>query len=247
MTFLDDCDQRVADLWRAYRRHPWIEALAAGVLEPRKFAFFQLDDGAHVAEFNRTLALGVAKAPTGHEWAAAAAHVLDDMSTVAELEEKRSLVAELGFDAPPEPDRLLASPAREGYVNHLVRTGYEGTFPQIATALLPCAMFVEVIGARFRGVELVGPTAYRRWADMYTRRTRSQMCAAHRAVVTEEAGRTDDAGREHLFRIYRRSLEHQVRVFDAAWSLEGAWPGGHRCHADQVVGGARPVEARTAV
>lgn len=235
MTFLDACRKTTSAIWDAYEHHPWIEALAAGELPPEKFAWFQLDDGPHVAEFNRTLALGIAKAPTGHPWASAAAHVLDDCSTVGELEEKRALVAELGYRAPSSADRWTCSPAREAYVNHLVRAGFEGTLPDIASTVLPCAMFVEVIGARFRGVRLRGPAAYQRWADMYTRRTRSEMCHQHIAVIEAHAAHTDEESRERLLRQYTRSLQHQVRVFDAAWTMAGTWPGGHDAYATRVV------------
>jgi thiaminase (transcriptional activator TenA) len=235
MTFIEFCRQETAALWRAYAQHPWIEALAAGKLTPEQFAFFQLDDGAHVAEFNRTLALGIAKAPIGHPWAASAAHVLDDLSTVGELEEKRSILVELGFDVALEGDRWRCSPAREGYVNHLVRVGYEGTFPEIAAALYPCSMFVQVIGSRFRDVKVPGAAAFQRWADMYTTRTRSQRRDHHAAVVEDAAARLDESGRARLLQVYRRSLEHQIRVFDAAWSMDGAWPAGTLAYAAAAI------------
>lgn len=235
MTFVAQCRAATEHIWAAYEHHPWIEALAEGTLTPRQFAFFQLDDGAHVAEFNRTLALGIAKAPTGHPWAKAAAHVLDDLSTVAELGEKRTLLAELGYDVPLRPDRWHCSPAREGYVNHLVRAGYEGGLPEIAMALLPCAMFVEVVGARFRGRPLAGPEAFRTWAAMYTRATRTEMCSQHISVAEDAAKKSDAHARQHLLQLYTRSLEHQVRVFDAAWRLDGEWPGGTRAHAAAVL------------
>lgn|GEM_PF-2045214 len=239
MSFLAQCRAATEPVWAAYEHHPWIEALAAGALAPEQFAFFQLDDGAHVAEFNRTMALGIAKAPTGHSWAAAAAHVLDDLSTVDELDEKRSILDELGFGVPPQPDLFACSPAREGYVNHLVRVGYEGTFPEIAMALFPCSMFTQVIGNRFRDVTIPGPPAYQRWADMYIRATRTRMCAEHMAVVEDAAGRADAGGRRRLQLLYTRSLEHQVRVFDAAWQLDGSWPGGARAYARTVIENAR--------
>ncbi|GAA3434181.1 TenA family protein [Kutzneria kofuensis] len=237
MSFVDEFRERSADVWRAYREHPWIEALAAGTLRPDQFVFFQIDDGSHVTEFNRAIALGIAKAPVGHPWAACAADVLANMSTVAELDEKRALVEDLGFPAAVGRDRWTASPAREGYVNHLVRVGLEGTFAHIATSLYPCSLFTEVIGTRFRDVSIPGPEAYRRWADMYTRRTRTRMCAAHAAVLEDAAASGNAAEVETLYQIYKRSLEHQVRVFDAAWTLDGVWPGGGRARAADVVGG----------
>ncbi|MFJ9752870.1 TenA family protein [Streptomyces chartreusis] len=233
--FLDHCRARTASIWLAYTTHPWIEALAAGKLGIEQFVFFQLDDGAHVAEFNRTLALGIAKAPTGHPWARAAAHVLDDMSTVGELEEKQKILQQLGYDVPSDPDRWSCSPAREAYVNHLVRVGFEGSLPQIAIALYPCAMFVEVIGARFRNVDIPGPHAFTVWADMYKRVTRTQMRDQHVAVVEAAARQMSDSEREHLLKLYTRSLQHQLHVFDAAYQLAGSWPAGRRCYAQQVL------------
>ncbi|MFJ4866718.1 TenA family protein [Streptomyces sp. NPDC088748] len=233
--FLEHCRAVTAPIWHAYTTHPWIEAMAAGTLTPEQFAFFQLDDGAHVAEFNRTLALGIAKAPAGHPWAKAAAHVLDDMSTTSELEEKRKILLQLGYDVPAQPDRWSCSPAREAYVNHLVRVGYEGTLPEIAIALYPCAMFVEVIGNRFRNIALPGPAAFTTWADMYKRATRTEMRDQHAAVVEDAALRMDIKGQDRLLQLYTRSLHHQLRVFDAAYHQNGSWPAGRLCYAQQVI------------
>nr|WP_107912349.1 hypothetical protein [Streptomyces chartreusis] len=241
--FLDHCYEVTASIWHAYTTHPWIEAMAAGTLTHEQFAFFQLDDGPHVAEFNRTLALGIAKAPTGHPWAKAAAHVLDDLSTVSELEEKRQILLQLGYDVPAQPDRWSCSPAREAYVNHLVRVGYEGTLPEIAIALYPCAMFVEVIGNRFRNVDVPGARAFTVWANMYKRATRSEMRDQHAAVVEAAAQRMSESEQNHLLQLYTRSLQHQLQVFDAAYERKGAWPGGRLCYAQKVVGRSAPATA----
>jgi thiaminase/transcriptional activator TenA len=227
MSFVEYCREESGAVWEAYRRHPWIEALAAGTLRPDQFAFFQLDDGPHIPDYNRVLALGISKAPVGHPWARAAARVLESQTTADELEIKRSLVEELGFPAVVDHDRWTCSPAREGYVNHLVRAGLEGGLTQIAASLYPCSLFTEVIGARFGSAPPPGPSAYRRWTQMYTRRARTEMCGAHAAVLEAAPG----SEHESLLALYQRSLEHQVRVFDAAWELAGAWPGGRRARA----------------
>ncbi|WP_063048374.1 TenA family protein [Nocardia arthritidis] len=223
-TFIEECDEFTAEVWAAYKNHPWIEALAGGTLTVAQFSFFQIDDGAHVAEFNRALALGIAKAPVGHPWARAAAHVLDDMSTSAELSEKQSLLDELGVERRIEHSRWKCSPAREGYVNHLVRTAYEGSLGDIATSLYPCSLFTVVIGERFRNTDM-SHSAFKRWTDMYTRRTRNEMREQHFALIEATAATADSVARDRMRQIYRRSLEHQVRVFDAAWVMDQQWPG----------------------
>ncbi|GGM87000.1 TenA family protein [Dactylosporangium sucinum] len=224
LSFVEECYQRAADVWHAYRHHPWIEAMAAGELPVEKFVSFQVNDAPYIVDLHRSLALGVAKAP-GTPWAKAATTVLDDVWLLNEIEAKRELLRDLGVEQELRTDRGSYIPAREAYANHLVRTALEGDIGQIASALLPCAMFSQVIGQRFRDVRVDGPPAYQKWADIYVQRAVYRMAEAHAEVMEEQAVRTDDAGREHMYLCYLRSVQHQVDVFDAAWKLDVAWPG----------------------
>jgi thiaminase/transcriptional activator TenA len=223
-SFVDHCHERAADVWHAYRHHPWIEAMATGELPVEKFVSFQVNDAPYIVDLHRSLAFGVAKAP-GTSWAKAAATVIDDVWVHNEIDTKRALLADLGHTEELRIGRSAYIPAREAYANHLVRTALEGDIGQIASALLPCAMFTQVIGARFRGMQLAGPPAYQKWADIYVQRAVHRMAEAHAEVMETESARTDEAGREHMYLCYLRSLQHQVDVFDAAWELDTAWPG----------------------
>ncbi|MEV0323045.1 TenA family protein [Streptomyces sp. NPDC050658] len=225
---LDEFRAFAAPVWTLYERHPWIEALAEGTLTTAQFVRFQIEDRAHVVDYNRVLALGIARAGPAEPWADTAAAILSGQSTGQELAEKEALIAELGGTSDQVPDRWSCSPAREGYVNHLVRTAHEGDLLDIATALYPCSLFTQVIGARLRDVDVPGPEPFGRWAAVYTRSTRTQMCSQHARVIVEAAGSIAPARRAVLARIYRRSLEHQVRVFDAAFTGEDGWPGSER-------------------
>lgn len=224
-SFVEQCEEHAKRAWDAYRHHPWIEALARGELPVEKFVSFQVNDAPYIVDLHRSLALGVAKAPAGSSWAKAAATVLDDVWVLGEIQAKQDILTRLGVteQLPISPDAYI--PAREAYANHLVRTALEGTIGDIASALLPCAMFTEVIGARFAGVRIPGPAAYQEWADIYVQRAVHRMAAEHAAMMEAEAVRTDAVGRERMMLRYLRSVQHQVDVFDAAWDLDVAWPG----------------------
>ncbi|GAA4856081.1 thiaminase II [Saccharopolyspora rosea] len=224
-SFVEECDEFVGDAWLAYRNHPWIEAMAAGTLPVEKFVRFQVDDAPYISDLHRALALGVSKAPTGSSWAKAACTVLDDVWVLGEIEAKQELLAELGRTAPLPRGPEAYCPAREAYANHLVRTALECPIGEIAAALLPCAMFTEVIGRRFRDVDIPGPDAYRRWARIYVERAVHRMAAEHAAMMEAEAARTDDRGRARMKLKYLRSVQHQIAVFDSAWELDIDWPG----------------------
>jgi len=224
MTFVEECRDHAKGAWLAYQHHPWIEALAAGELPVEKFVAFQVNDAPYIVDLHRSLALGVAKAP-GTAWAKAATTVLDDVWVLGEIDAKKEILADLGVRGELRIDRAAYIPAREAYANHLVRTALEGGIGDIASALLPCAMFTQVIGGRFKGVRIDGPAAYQKWADIYVQRAVHRMAEAHATVMEHEAARTDDAGRDHMKLLYLRSVQHQVDVFDAAWDLDVRWPG----------------------
>lgn len=224
-SFVAECDEHAAAAWQAYRHHPWIEAMAAGELPVEKFIRFQVNDAPYIVDLHRTLAIGVSKAPAGSDWSKAATTVLDDVWVLAEIEAKQEILRKLGFTEPLRIDPAAYSPAREAYANHLVRTALEGSIGDIASALLPCAMFTQVIGARFRGVTIKGPPAYQTWADIYVQRAVHRMAQVHAAMMEQEAARTDTAGRDRMKLLYLRSLQHQIDVFDSAWELDSAWPG----------------------
>ena len=224
MTFLDECRNHAASAWRAYEHHPWIEAMARDELPREKFVAFQVCDAPYIVDLHRTLALGVAKAPTGSTWTKGATTVLDQVWVLNEIAAKQEILADLGITEPLAigPDAYI--PAREAYANHLVRTALEFGIGEIASALQPCAMFSFVIGRRFAGVQLSEP-AYQKWADIYVKRAVHRMAEEHAAMMETCAARTDQAGRDRMKLIYLRSIQHQVAVFDAAWELDLAWPG----------------------
>ncbi|MET9295493.1 hypothetical protein [Streptomyces sp. NPDC003077] len=227
-SFVEQCRRHAAGAWHAYQHHPWIEAMAEGSLPVEKFVSFQVNDAPYISDLHRSLALGLAKAPTGSSWSKAAATVLDDVWVLGEIRAKEKILAELGVQGELRIGPAAYIPAREAYANHLVRTALEGSIGDIASALLPCAMFTEVIGRRFAGVSIDGPPAYQRWADIYVQRAVHRMAQVHAEMMETEAARTDEAGRERMKLLYLRSVQHQVDVFDAAWNLDVRWPGeGH--------------------
>jgi thiaminase len=225
MTFIDELDTQHADLWRSYRHHPWIEAMADGTLTTAQFVAFQVNDAPYISDLHRCLALGLSKAPVGGPWSKAATTVLDDVWILGEIRAKQDLLGELGWTEPLPIGPEAYTPAREAYANHLVRASLEGGFGEVAAALLPCAMFTQVIGERFRGVAIPGPRAFQTWADIYVQRAVHRMAEMHARAVNDEAARTDDRGRDRMRLLYVRSIQHQIDVFDEAYEQSGQWPG----------------------
>lgn len=219
---LDACIRACGEAWRRYERHPWFEALERGTLPLAHFVRFQVDDAPFIPYLHRTVALGLAKAPIGSAWSRAAATLLSDVFVAKELETKRQILADLGVAA-VRFDRWALSPRREAYANHLLCTALEDTAGAIAASLLPCTFFTRVVGKRFEGVELRGPEAYRRWARIYADKQMYSMVEAHAALMEDEVAR-EPSRRAALIRVFVRSAQHQVAVFDDALEPGPSWP-----------------------
>ncbi|MGP3970773.1 TenA family protein [Streptomyces sp. 6N223] len=220
-TFTDQCREATAAGWEAYEQHPWLTDLEQGRMTVERFLAFQVDDAPFIPYIHRTLALGLAKAPSGSSWSRTAANLLSNYFVAAETEFKRSLVESLGRSS-VRFDSGALMPAREAYANHLLKTGLDGGIGEIAAALYPCAMFTKVVGQRFKGVDIQGPPAFGDWAQYYANKAGSEMAEAHAALMNECATTAEE--REKMMFVYARSLQHQIRVFDAAYQSHPGWP-----------------------
>jgi thiaminase len=222
VSFVEQCRDAMAAGWKAYEDHPWLTDLEHGRLTVERFLAFQVDDAPFIPYIHRTLAFGLAKAPSGSAWSRTAADLLSTYFVAAETDFKRTLVESLGRDA-VRFDAGALTPAREAYANHLLMTALDGGIGEIAAALYPCAMFTSVVGERYRGVDIQGPAAFGDWARYYANKAGSRMAEAHAAVMNERAAANPDE-RERMMFAYARSLQHQIRVFDAAYHAYPAWP-----------------------
>ena len=220
-TFTEHCREAMAVGWKAYEEHPWLTDLEHGRMTVQRFLAFQIDDAPFIPYIHRALAFGLAKAPSGSSWSRTAADLLSNYFVAAETDFKRSLVESLG-QVSVRFDAGALTPAREAYANHLLKTALDGGIGEIAAALYPCAMFTKVVGERYQGVVIEGPSAFGAWAQYYANKAGSQMAQAHAAVMNESATTAEE--REKMMFAYARSLQHQIRVFDAAYQDYPGWP-----------------------
>ena len=221
-TLVEQCIAATGAAWARYEDHPWFAALEAGTLPIEQFVRFQVEDAPFIPYLHQTIALGLAKAPVGSAWSRAAATLLSDVFVAKELDAKRQIIESLGVRA-PRLDRWALSPRREAYANHLLRAALEGNAADVAAALLPCTFFTRVVGRRFATVDIRGPEAYRRWARIYADKQMFHMLEAHAELMEWEVAR-EPTRRAELIRLFVRSAQHQVAVFDDALTPGPGWP-----------------------
>ncbi|MGH8795204.1 MAG: TenA family protein [Stackebrandtia sp.] len=204
------------EAWKAYRHHEWIERLADGTLRQEQFVFFHEFDTSFSADMHRTLAVGISKAPAGCDWARAATYILYDSFIADKQKSKAELLERIGAPRDVAIDRSRRGLSRDAYANHLLRVAWEHPIGVIAAALLPCAMFTNIIGERFADDPPASGPEIAAWARAYVNPRDMAITERHKEMMNsyaDEAGRHGRAAMRHEF---TRSVDYQIRVFDAA-------------------------------
>lgn len=209
--------------WDAYIHHPWINDMVEGKLSRERLKFFLLQDLPYLADYERIYHLAFAKLTI--EQHRSFRPFIQMIANFDEGQAEIELLRQLGCNDFPS-DHWAALKAREAYMNHLVRIAYEGTSIQTLTAMLPCSIGFTEIGARLRDVDVTGyDPVGQQWIELYRRPFQAEHVEALLAGLEPAAAGLSEAEIEELERIFLRSTQHQIHVFDAAWRMQDEWPG----------------------
>ncbi|MCK2037258.1 bifunctional hydroxymethylpyrimidine kinase/phosphomethylpyrimidine kinase [Microbacterium sp. SSW1-49] len=203
---------------------PFIRALADGTLQREPFVFYLSQDALYLREYARVLAEAARLAPSSAEqafWAQSA-----QGSIVGELELHASwLTAAQGVSAATfaaEP-----APATVAYLNHLRATAFDGRYPELIAAILPCFWLYTDLGERLHagafGSRPQDPHhPYASWLATYADPAFAEATAQAVAYVTDAAARADDATRARMQRAFDLSSAHERDFFAAPGSARDA-------------------------
>lgn len=207
----------IEDLWPAIISHPFLDELHAGTLPVQKFRYFLRQDYNYLEDFARVLALGAARAPGGSEMRTFLGHTQQVFSVEEALHGE--LTGELGGDR-----RALGKgprgPATQSYVDFLMRHGFQGDFPRLVAAVLPCYWIYRQVGV---ALQEQGPSphpAYEAWIATYAGEEYGTAVADMRAIADGVLAGTP--GRlEELADIFRQGVLHEHGFWDQAYELGG--------------------------
>jgi thiaminase len=209
--------------WTAYIRHPWLEGMYKGDLSLERFQYFLVQDLPYLADFSRVYFMGFAKLQPRE-----LRRFRPFLKLIAGYDEgnvEEEWLAEIGCND-FSSDRWAALKAREGYMNHLTRMAHEGTALQAFTSTLPCCVGFAEIGDRLKEIDTSAHhPVYQKWIDHYRRPFQREQVEALVAAMEACAEELSEPEIEELERVFLRSVQHQIHVFDAAWRMNDPWPG----------------------
>ena len=221
MAFLDDLERKASPVRRSILEHPFVIGVGDGSLDVNRFKFYIRQDYLYLIDYSRVLALASAKAPS-LEIMAWFARLLDETLNT-EMDLHRSYCAEFGIKG-EDLDSTVAAPATLNYTSYLINVAYQGSFVELASALLPCQWGYWEIGnyLNTQGLPENAPL-YSKWIKMYASSEFKALADWLRDLVSGLVQNSSESHLELIERAYLTSLRHEYLFWEMSYKKE-QWP-----------------------
>ena len=213
--FSEQLRAEAAPIWERIFAHPFLREIKDGTLPLEKFQYYLGQDYLYLEGFGRTVALTLAKAPSGALMEELALRVM----TPIERPLHHKLVEEAGLSM-EGVRKTQRSPTNTGYVNHMLTAASQHGLGPAAASLLPCPWTYHLLK------DELGPSEhplYSQWTAFYVAGLLENSVEAWRSFVDRMA---ESAGPEELEAMryaFLTSSRYELMFWDMAYSME-QWP-----------------------
>ncbi|MBI4340100.1 MAG: thiaminase II [Chloroflexi bacterium] len=221
MSFTQDIYDRSLALQRAILDHPFVRGIGNGTLDVEAFKHFIRQDYAYLVQYARVFALAAARSPDLDTMGRFAGLLHETLRT--EMALHRGYCARFGVSA-AELAATMPSPTTQAYTDFLVRTAYDGSFAELAAALLPCMWGYSDVGLALAAQgKPAGAPLYAEWIDMYAAPEFKAQAGWLRGLVDRLAQAASAEERARMERAYVTSSRYEYAFWEMAWRKE-TWP-----------------------
>jgi thiaminase/transcriptional activator TenA len=186
------------DLARACLAHPFVQGLAAGTLDRKRFAGYVAQDACFLRVFVQAYALIVARCPDVDDFL----ELLNGAANEIGLHRLYSL--EYGIRL----QQVSPNPACRAYTDFLLHTAWHAELGEILAAMTPCMRLYAWLGGNL-APGAGGP--YQRWIDTYSSPDFHGLAARIEILLDRHASDTP-AIRDH----YRYAMQCELDFFQAS-------------------------------
>lgn len=217
MPLSDELRQAHSHLWEQMVTHPFVTEMGQGTLPLEKFKRYFLQDYLFVGSLAKVIGLAVVKAPTLE----AAQPFSPFLHTILNAEKDLFFRAFEELGLPPE-EYLNAEPLPTGQNmgSFLLATAYDGSFEDIATALLVTEWTYYDWASRLaRAGEQPAHRMYQEWIDIHAAQELGDFVDAMKRIVNG----VSDRDRERTSQVFRTALRYEYLFWEMGYHGE-SWP-----------------------
>ena len=195
--------------WERVVRHPFVLSLGAGTLLRPTFAAYMAQDYLFVDALARTVAYGIAKAPSTAEARPLAAFLQTLLGAEDDLFGR--VFEELGAPAPAD-SRPEALPVTARFGRFVTGVGRRGTFEEIATALYVTeGTYADWASRLVAEGRRPHDTLYQGWIDIHADPALAELVAHLGGWIDAAPAEREPA----MAGVFRRALRHEVSFWNA--------------------------------
>ncbi|MGO4108433.1 thiaminase II [Paenibacillus sp. YAF4_2] len=208
-------------IWEQSHRHPFLEELKAGSLDPAKFIFYLKQDYIYLIDYAKMFAYGSIKA--------------NDLQTMGKFSElcHSILNVEMGLHrlyaerfgvTKEELERTEPTPTTIAYTKYLLDVAAHGSLSEVAAAVLPCMWSYREIGVLFAAEPgVMEHSLYRDWVLMYSSEEFGELTDWCIGIMDQLADGLPEQELAKLEQHFIMASKLEYMFWDMAYRLEG-WP-----------------------
>ena len=222
MSFADDVERVAGPLRQAILSHPFVTGIGDGTLDVEKFKHYARQDYIYPERLQAGYWPWPRPAPpTWTQWDGSPRLLHETLNT--EMDLHRGYCAQFGITE-GELEATRASPTTLAYTNYLVAVAYNGSYPELAAAFLPCQWGYWEIGDHLarKGEPLEAPL-YSQWIRMYVSQEYKALADWARSLANRLADKADPGEIARMEQAYITSTRYEYLFWDMAYDLE-SWP-----------------------
>lgn len=220
--FALECREHAGKSWGASFHHPFVRSLADGSLDPKIFAFYQMQDARYLEAFSDACAILSTRVndPTDKLWFLDAAR----MALIVEGQLHAGYGKKLGYTA-KDIANLELTPSNRAYQNHMKSSAYQGSLVESLGAILPCPWLYIELGQKLLEElkEIPDSHPYADWLRMYSDEGFNEYMNEILSRFQRFADSCDSADRDRAKEAFLVSCRYEWMFWDQAWTRQ-AWP-----------------------
>lgn len=220
--FAQECREAAGSSWKASFDHPFVLALADGSLDPKVFAFYQMQDARYLEAFSDACAIISTKVhePVDKLWFVDAAR----MALVVEGELHAGYGKKLGYNA-KDIANLELTPNNRSYQNHMIAHATTGSLVESVASITPCPWLYIELGQHLLAEmgEIPDSHPYADWLKMYSNPGFNDYMNEILSRLQRFANEASQERRERAKEAFRLSCRYEWMFWDQAWKQQ-TWP-----------------------
>lgn len=212
--------EAVRHIWKECIDHPFVQGIADGTIDRKKFAYYTLQDDLYIVEYAKNFAYGVIKSQKESD-------IIEFGNLVpfmlaGENDMHREYLHQIGIS----DEQIANTPMSmtcHSYTSFMLSTSAKEGPAEIIAAILPCSWSYELIGqyvGNHASEETKKDIALGPWIEMYSS---PEFVAKNDEIIAMYDRLSEGYSEEqleHLIDIVRVSSRYELMFWDMAWNCQ---------------------------